>query len=131
MHLLRRNPRQLIVLLPLLGALLLVGASLAEPFLGAPAAAARDKPRTLREWKKIMNRWAREIGQKCIYCHVKDGEEFDYEADTPKKAIAQYCDENFVEKLSTANERQVTCATCHDKKARFLPREEGEGEGED
>jgi hypothetical protein len=126
MHLLRRHPRQLVVLLPVLGALLLMAASLADPFLGAPEALAQERPRTLRQWKKMMNGWAREIGQKCTYCHVKDGEEFDYEAETPKRKIAHYCYENFVKELYTANKKAVSCGTCHKKKATFLPRE-GEG----
>jgi hypothetical protein len=73
-----------------------------------------------------MNRWSREIGKKCKYCHVKDGDEFDYKAKTAKKKIAHYCEENFVEKLLTLKKKPVTCGTCHNKKITFLPRPEGE-----
>lgn len=75
--------------------------------------------------KKKMQGWSRELGVKCSYCHVQNGRTYDYEADTPKKAIAHHCDENFVKKLELKGS-PVTCMDCHNRKARFFPRPEGE-----
>ena len=98
----------------------------------APAWGDKGKKKlSTREMKKKMNGWAREIGVKCAYCHVKDGDEFDYEAETPKKKIASYCEEHFVDVLQL-KKRQVSCQDCHKRKARFLPRsapEDSSGEG--
>lgn len=119
---------------------LLLGALLAVVLLpwGATHGVRADDEKAI---KKKMQGWSRELGVKCSYCHVQEGRTYDYEADTPKKTIAHYCDENFVAKLRIES-RAVTCGDCHLKKARFLPREgeadtktpatppEGEGEGE-
>lgn len=93
--------------------------------------------------KKKMQGWSRELGVKCSYCHVQQGRTYDYEAETPKKAIAHHCEEKFVKRLRLEEgNRQVSCIDCHERKPRFFPREgedaatpppgsgEGEGEGE-
>jgi cytochrome c553 len=107
-----------------LGALVAVGIFSAAPLWMSPARADRKARKKLskRAMKKLMNRWAREIGEKCVYCHVKEGEQFDYEASTPKKTIAAYCDEHFMGKLLNSRKKPVTCNDCHNKKATFLPR---------
>ncbi|RMG08657.1 MAG: hypothetical protein D6731_21405 [Planctomycetota bacterium] len=117
--------RRVIFALPFACASLLIGAQVGANFFSAQAAPERKRKLTLREWKKKMRGWSRAIGKKCNYCHVKDGEEFDYEADTPNKRLAHYCEEHFVEKLLTKAKRPVTCATCHPKRPSFLPREGG------
>lgn len=95
----------------------------------APAAAAKERRQlSAREWKKLMNGWARELGVKCAHCHVRQGEEFDYEAATPNKAIAAYCEEQFVDRLQLRG-KQVSCIDCHQRKPQFLPRPEGEEKG--
>lgn len=78
--------------------------------------------------KKKMNQWKGELGVKCDYCHVVNGRKFDYEAKTPKKEVAHYCEENFVKKLMTATGKKVSCRDCHEGKPRFLPHPEGERE---
>ena len=113
-------------LVALVGLFLLVGNQLA---LG-------DDPQI----KKKMNQWKGELGVKCDYCHVVQGRKFDYEAETPHKELAEYCEENFVKKLITANGKKISCRDCHQGKPRFMPRAaEGEkppvagkdGEGEE
>ena len=76
------------------------------------------------KWKKLMNRWARELNVKCDYCHVKKGEEFDYKASTHHKTVAAYCDDNFVDALKAGKKgnKKVSCITCHKGKAEFLPK---------
>ena len=101
--------------------------AMASPWLLTPVFA--DGKKDKREIRKIMSRWKNELGLKdCSYCHVKNGKKFDYEASTPKKTIAHYCEEEFVEKLKTADGKPVSCRTCHNRKTTFLPRN---GEGED
>jgi hypothetical protein len=100
---------------------LVIGALLAlvlAPWNGARGVRAEDE----KAIKKKMQGWSRELGVKCSYCHVQEGKTYDYEADTPKKKIAHYCDENFVTKLQL-DKRAVTCGDCHLKRPRFLPRE--------
>lgn len=75
--------------------------------------------------KKKMQGWATGLGVKCSYCHVQQGRTYDYEAETPKKAIAHHCEENFVKKLELRGSA-VSCMDCHNRKARFFPRPEGE-----
>ncbi len=94
----------------------------------APRATAKEERHlSTREWKKLMNGWARGLGVKCAHCHVRKGEEFDYEAPTPKKAIAAYCEEHFVDRLQLRG-KQVSCIDCHQRKPQFLPRPEGDEE---
>jgi hypothetical protein len=119
--------RNLLLLVPLAFAGLVLLSSAGPIFVGDGVASAQSKKKrklSKRQWKKMMNGWSRQIGKKCIYCHIKEGDEFDYEAPTPKKKIAAYCEQNFVDKLLTANKKSVTCGTCHDKKPTFLPRED-------
>ncbi len=113
----------------LLGVLALALTAAVGP-AAAPAAADGKRKLTQREWKKLMNGWARELGVKCHYCHVKQGDEYDYDADTPNKAIAHYCEENFVEKLQLRG-KPVSCVDCHQRKAQFLPRPAEDEGGED
>lgn len=125
-----RRMRNLVVLLPLAFAGLVLLSSAGPIFVGDGVASAQSKSKkkkrklSKRQWKKMMNGWSRQIGKKCIYCHTKEGDEFDYEAPTAKKKIAAYCEQNFVDKLLTAEKKSVTCGTCHNKKPMFLPREE-------
>ena len=80
------------------------------------------RKRTKREWKKLMNKWSRELGVKCKYCHVPKGEEFDFKADTHHKDVAAYCNENFVKNLLTKKrKRAVSCKTCHKGATHILP----------
>jgi hypothetical protein len=120
-----------------LGTLVLVAllALVLVPWNGAHDVRAEDE----KVIKKKMQGWSRELGVKCSYCHVQEGKTYDYEAETPKKKIAHYCDEHFVQKL-LIEKRAVTCGDCHLKRPRFFPREgeedvktaptttEGEGE---
>ena len=101
---------------------LVLGALLAlvlGPWNGAAHRAIADDEKAI---KKKMQGWSRELGVKCSYCHVQEGKTYDYEAETPKKTIAHYCDENFVAKLQI-DKRAVTCGDCHVKRPRFLPRD--------
>lgn len=74
--------------------------------------------------KKKMQGWSRDLGVKCSYCHVQKGKEYDYEAETALKKVAHVCEEKFVERMKI-NERPVTCADCHDKKAKIFPARDG------
>ena len=121
----RRQPSW--VMLLVLSPLLLVLAPTAGPSAGPGAAWADQGKKKLttsqmKKLKKKMKAWAREIGKKCDFCHVKDGEDYDYEVDTPMKALGGYCDENFVQKLQTTKGKKISCATCHPGKPAFMPR---------
>ncbi|MBX3467355.1 MAG: hypothetical protein KF878_10730 [Planctomycetes bacterium] len=72
--------------------------------------------------KKKMQGWSRELGVKCTYCHVQQGREFDYKASTPKKLIADHCEEQFVKRLELKG-KPVSCMDCHQRKPRFFPRD--------
>ena len=113
----RRVSPWLVVLLVFVGA---VGLSSA---LRPALADGRHEKLSQREMKKLMNRWARELGVKCDHCHVKEGETFDFDAATPNKKLAHYCDEHFVEPLRDAKAKAISCGTCHDGKVTFMPRE--------
>ena len=104
----------LLVFLSLLGS---------TPWSTPAEAQDKKKPKlTLRQMKKKMKTWSRMLGTKCSYCHVKQDDEYDYEADAkPTKAIAAYCEKNFVERL-TLKKKAVSCSDCHEKKTKFLPR---------
>lgn len=106
---------------------LLCGGALVLSSALAPAPARADgdgrhEKLSKREMKKLMNRWARELGVKCDHCHVKKGESFDFDAKTPNKALAHYCDEHFVAELRDEKGKEISCATCHDGKVKFMPR---------
>lgn len=100
-----------------------------SPAFSSPPKKKKKRKLSRYQWKKLMNRWSREIGKKCVYCHVQEGEDqYDYKKSTPNKKIAAYCDEHFVSKLKY-KKRAVSCQTCHQRKARFLPRTKtGKGE---
>lgn len=83
----------------------------------------RHEKLSKRQMKKMMNRWARELGVKCIHCHVKKGETFDYDKETANKKLAHYCDEHFVAELRTPKGKEISCGACHDGKVKFMPRE--------
>lgn len=99
---------------------LVIGATVTPRAL--PTATADSKRElTQREWKKLMKGWARALGVKCGHCHVPEGEdEFDFEAKTPRKAVALECEEQFTKRL-TLRGSKLTCADCHNGKAKFLP----------
>jgi hypothetical protein len=105
--------------------------------VGSPGTAEGQR-KDERAIKKQMSQWAREIGVKCDYCHVREGRDFDYEAETPMKETAAYCKENFIDVLKDGRGREISCQDCHNRQAKFLPGREvglkagdGEGEGED
>ena len=102
-------------------ALALIGLFSAAPW-SSPARADSRRKLSNRQMKKLMNRWARELGVKCDHCHVKKDDVFDYDADTPNKAIAAYCDEHFVEKFLDQKKKEISCQDCHNRKLKILPR---------
>ncbi|MBL4848226.1 MAG: hypothetical protein JKY65_22135 [Planctomycetes bacterium] len=84
---------------------------------------SRHEKLSKRQMKKMMNKWARELGVKCDHCHIKKGETFDFDKSTPNKTLAKYCDEKFVATLRTAKKgKAISCGTCHDGKVKFMPR---------
>ena len=109
---------------PWFAALLLFMGALGLSSALAPARAdgGRHEKLSKRQMKKMMNRWARELGVKCDHCHVKKGETFDFDVPTPNKKLARYCDEHFVAELRTPKGKEVSCMTCHDGKVKFMPR---------
>jgi hypothetical protein len=81
-----------------------------------------------RATKKKMESWCRDLGVKCSYCHVqRENRRYDYKAITPHKAIAHYCEENFVGKLELKGGRPISCADCHQHRTTFLPRPDEDG----
>lgn len=108
---------------PWFAALLIFMGALGLSSALAPAHAdGRHEKLSKRQMKKLMNRWARELGVKCDHCHVKKGETFDFDAATPNKKMAHYCDEHFVAELRTPKGKAISCGTCHDGKVKILPR---------
>ena len=94
------------------------------PWLSVARGDADKKPKlSVREMKKKMNGWARELGVKCSHCHVKQGDEYDYEATTPPKEVAAFCETQFVDRLQLKG-KAVSCQDCHDKRPLFLPRKQ-------
>lgn len=72
-----------------------------------------------------MKRIARSLGVECTHCHVAekpDGRP-DFESPSPFKETARHMKIHFVDSLKTVSGEPLTCATCHQGKARFLPRD--------
>lgn len=91
--------------------------------INAPVAAVPDRKADKQALKQTMRRWAKDLGVKCGYCHVKEGRKFDYEAPTHHKAVSLVCADEFVEKLRDDKGQPIDCATCHvDKAHHMLPR---------
>ena len=124
-----RRSKPLWVLFLFVGALALIASSAGSSSAVWADPGKKKKKLSQRQMKKKMKGWARALGKKCIFCHIKDDEEYDYEAETPKKKIAAYCEEQFIDKLFAAKGKKITCATCHPQKPVFLPREEKKDQG--
>lgn len=103
-------------------ALIFLGAVSLTTALRPAHADGRHEKLSKRQMKKLMNRWARELGVKCDHCHVKKGEAFDFDAPTDNKKLAHYCDEHFVAELRDEKGKEISCGTCHDGKVKFMPR---------
>lgn len=93
-------------------------------WLGA-LAAHEGREHALDTSEAGMKAIAEALGVECAYCHsVKkpDGTP-DFKEMTPMKETAIYMQRQFVERLVALDNAPVTCATCHQGKARFLPRD--------
>ena len=58
---------------------------------------------------------ARQLGVECTYCHAKSAksDELDHAAPTPKKEIANWMSQHFVQAVRRKDGGLVTCRTCH------------------
>lgn len=78
-----------------------------------------DIPR--RDLIATMRRFSRSLGVKCDFCHVPEGESFDFPSDAnPHKDIARLMmrmtrdiNQRHIAQVSQEPEDQVTCYTCH------------------
>ena len=85
---------------------------------------AQGDRRSDREIKRTMSQWARELGVKCDFCHVRQGRVFDYEAETHHKEVADYCHHHFQEPLRNEDGEQLSCSSCHDRDPHVFPAQE-------
>ncbi|MDA0745164.1 MAG: hypothetical protein O2954_01515 [bacterium] len=90
-----------------------------------PAAGHEGKEHVLDTSKENMKKIAQSLGVKCSHCHIATTPEGkpDFEAPSPLKKTAIQMKMHFVDSLKTADGQAVTCETCHQGAARFIPRD--------
>ena len=89
-----------------------------------------DGPHVLDTSEENMKRIAKSLGVECTHCHIAekpDGKP-DFEQPSLFKETAKYMKIHFVDSLKTVAGDSLTCATCHQGKARFLPRDLADAE---
>ncbi len=94
---------------------------------GIPAQAEGhgEKSHVLDTSEENMKRIAKSLGVECTHCHIAknpDGE-IDHEAPSPLKETAIHMKVHFVDSLKTADGKALTCVSCHNGAAHFLPRD--------
>lgn len=98
-------------------------------FLYEELAAQNIRPETLgpmASWVRrdrrvtmaVMTTFARSLGVRCNWCHV-DG---DFAAPTPRKAVAAYMWDHFVQQLQYRSGAPLYCDSCHHASTIFLDR---------
>lgn len=101
-----------------------LGIALVCAWIGAIAAQG-ERERVLDTSEAGMKAISEALGVECAYCHSvqkPDGTP-DYKEMTPMKETAIFMHRQFVERLVTLEGAPVTCATCHQGRVRFLPRD--------
>lgn len=68
--------------------------------------------KTRKEVVAIMKLWSRDLGQKCIYCHVKNDFPSEEKKEKLKAREMLELTNGLNEKYATV-EKKVTCFTCH------------------
>lgn len=95
-----------------------------------PRDVSKAKPSSLvasgmsrKEILKIMSTIKKDLGVTCDFCHLRtDDGRLDHIRPTKHKLMAKYMMEHFTGKFVTVSGKPVTCFTCHQGKAEFLPR---------
>lgn len=79
-----------------------------------------------REVMKMMRGFTKSLGVKCLFCHEKatDGR-MDPTIPTKHVRMARFMVDNFTS-FTTLDGSPATCMTCHQGKAKYLPRHDGE-----
>jgi hypothetical protein len=75
-----------------------------------------------REVMALMRAFTKGLGVKCLFCHAKaeDGR-MDPTVPTKNRRMARYMHDHFTQ-LTLLDGSPATCQTCHQGKAKFLPR---------
>ena len=68
--------------------------------------------KTRKEVVQIMKLWSKELGQKCLFCHVKNDMPND-EKKEKLKAREMYEMQQGINDKFAAVEKKVSCYTCH------------------
>lgn len=90
-----------------------------------PSNLAEHMPR--KEIFQKMKAIEQALGVKCDFCHIRDAEgKLTPEQPTKHKLMARYMMDHFTSGLTTLDGEPVACMTCHQGRAEFLPRSEGE-----
>ena len=71
---------------------------------------AEDRKSTMKAMRNI----AKAMGEKCTYCHIKEGGKVVYEKDTPHKKVARQMKLIFIDSLVTKSKVEVSFPH-HDK----------------
>ena len=89
------------------------------------AGAHEGEKHVLDTSKEGMKAIAEVLGVECTHCHVakKEDGKTDFKAPSALKDTAIYMKQHLVDRLLTKNGEPVTCATCHQGKARFVPKD--------
>jgi hypothetical protein len=84
---------------------------------------AKLEPKKLRE---VMKLFTKSLGAKCSDCHV----EGDFAAPTRRKKIAEKMWDEYVVKLTMADDSPVFCDTCHQGQLLVLDRHDKKAVGQ-
>ena len=86
-----------------------------------PSTLSEHMPR--REIFQKMKQIEQDLGVTCDFCHVRNEEgRLTPEQPTKHKLMAKYMMDHFTAGLQTLDGSAVTCMTCHQGSAEFLPR---------
>jgi hypothetical protein len=82
----------------------------------------KERPDIMR----VMKGFTESLGVKCLFCHEKnDGGRMDPTIPTAHRTMARYMFETFTT-FQRVDGSASNCGSCHQGKAEFLPRHEGE-----
>ena len=77
----------------------------------------------MRDIFQKMKQIEEDLGVTCDFCHLRNEEDrLTPEQPTKHKIMAKYMMDNFTAGLQTMDGKPVTCNTCHQGQAEFLPR---------